>query len=228
MVTLNSRYQLADENALRICGLNAFCEIHFTEVSDVLIIVDSESAQLLLHLVEQVGVDFFLQHGLMIEDLEVCLHIFCFIGKVQNIGVVLATAGTVQTAECLNGFYITQLLVHDHSVQKRLIEACLILFSNDQNVKVVVEFLLGLRLGDMTTIGTNIQAGFGIGFVVQRYFAGECHHGLNIIVSHFSGITLDLQEVQYCCRTRCGNHHHLTFAVDLSACGAAESLHNNF
>lgn len=93
-------------------------------------------------------------------------------------------------------------------MQKRLIKACLILLSHDQNIEIVVEFLLGLILLNVASVRTNIEAGFRIGFIAQRYFTGERDHGLHIHIAVFLRIALDFLEIQHRSRTGgCDNHH---------------------
>ena len=50
------------------------------------------------------------------------MNILCRIDKVQDIGILLAWARTVQTGERLNALHTAQFLIYNHSVQQRLIK----------------------------------------------------------------------------------------------------------
>ena len=112
----------------------------------------------MLKLIDAVGVNFLHQRGFLVEGLERFLHFFVGIHKVQDEGIVLVRASAVKPGKGLDGFDILQFFIHDHGVEKRLIESGLILFCHDQHIEVVAEFIFGLGIRDGSTVLADIQA----------------------------------------------------------------------
>ena len=79
--------------------------------------------------------------------LEYCLlNRFSRIDKIENKRINLAITYTVESGERLYAFYTAEMLVNYHGVEKRLIEAGLVFFCDDENVEVVMELCLRLFL----------------------------------------------------------------------------------
>ena len=84
---------------------------------NIFVRIDLIITQLLLGFINQINIDFGLKTGFCIESLEGFLYVLCLVCKVQNISIDLSRAGSVQAANCLNSFHITQFLVYDHRVE---------------------------------------------------------------------------------------------------------------
>lgn len=227
LIAVHGGEQAADQHALGGAALGAAGEIDLAKAVNIRIVVDPIAPQLPLDLVEQIGVDLLLQEGLVIEYLEVLLNIFLFVGKVQNKGIVFAGAGPVEPGEGLHGLDAPKLLIHDHGVQQGLVEAGLILLGNDQDIEVVVEFLLGLGLLDMAAVGPHVQPRLRVALVPDDDLPGEGHHGLDLGVALLLGIALDGLEIQHRGGPGGRNHHHFAPAVDLGAGGGHKGLHDD-
>ena len=134
---------------------------HADKSRDIVITVNPISAQLLLRLVDQIRVDLLLQIGLLVEGLERVQNLLLGVDKVQNKGIRFAGTGTVQPGEGLYRLYVPEPFIHNHSVQQWLVKAGLILLRHNQDIVVVMEFRLGLALGNMATVRPDIQLRLG-------------------------------------------------------------------
>ncbi len=234
-VSVHGGKQLACEHPQRVTVLYAPGKVYVAEPLNVFVVVDAEIAQFALHPVEQIGVDLLLKHRLVIKDLEILLHVLLLVGEVQDEGVILPGAGPVEPGEGLHGLDVPELLVHDHRVQKRLVEAGLEFLRDDQDVEIVVELLLRLRFLDMTPVRTHVHPRFGVAFAVENDLAGESDHGFHLRVLRVASVLsqllfyvpLDLQEVQDRRGAGRRDDHHLASAVDLCAGGRHEGLNDD-
>ena len=111
----------------------------------------------MLQLIDAVGVDLLSKRCFLVERLESLLHFLMGVHEVQNKGIVLVGAGTVQPRKGLNSLDIFQFLIHDHGVQQGFIEPGLILLCHDQDVEVVTELIFGLGIGDGCAVLADIQ-----------------------------------------------------------------------
>lgn len=228
LVAVHSGEQAADQHALGGATLGAAGEIDLAKAVNIRIVVDPIAPQLPLDLVEQIGVNLLLEEGLVVKYLEVFLNVLLFVGEIQDEGVVFAGAGPVEPGEGLHGLDAPELLVHDHGMQQGLVEAGLILLRHDQNVEVVVEFLLGLGFLDVAAVGPDVQPRLRVALVPDDDLPGEGHHGFDLGVALLLGIALDGLEIQHRGGPGGCNHHHFAPAVDLGPGGGHKGFHNNF
>ena len=70
---------------------------------------------------------------------------------------MLVQVDSVHAAKSLYRLDVLELLVDDHSVQQRLIEARLVLFGHDEDVTVKAEFLLGLRFSNPLSVMPHVH-----------------------------------------------------------------------
>ena len=115
----------------------------------IFIIVEHEIPDFIAKVIDLVQISAALKGSNLVVRQECTLDIILGILEIQNKGTGLATSSTVQARECLNSSYITQFLIHIHSMKQRFIKAGLILFRHDKNIKVLMEFCFGLVFGNM-------------------------------------------------------------------------------
>ena len=109
-----------------------------------------------------------------------------------------------------------------------LVEARLVLLSDDEHVAVVVELLLRLALGDVRALVAHVQGGLGVlallGVVGIDDRAGERHEDLHVVVALLLHVALHLVVIAYGGEARRGDDHHLALAFYLGAGDRTEGL----
>ena len=136
--------------------------------------IDRKALQLILGLVNEVGVDLLLQKRLLIKRLEGLPDVLCFVHKIQHKGVDFAGTGTVQTGEGLHRLDALQFFVHDHGVEQRLVKTGLVFFCHDEHIEVVMELLFGLALCNVAAVGADVQGLLRVLHAAVRYGTGKC------------------------------------------------------
>ena len=104
-----------------------------------------KSKQPALDLVEQVGVGLFGQQGGLVVGLEGLSDLLGLVGEVEHHRALLAGVRAVQAGQRLDRVHATELLVHVHRVEQRLVEAGLELVGDHQEA-VLGLLELGRRL----------------------------------------------------------------------------------
>ena len=136
--------------------------------------------------------------------------------------------GAVQSAQRLHRLHVLQLLIHEHRVQQRLVEACLVFVSHHEHVvHVRCEVQRQTFLADVHPVG-GVQFRLGIFLAVPFHLARECHHRLNVRVTLLLAVALDLHEVAQGMDTACRDHHRLRLSLHGVQRHLAELLHDDF
>ena len=174
VVAVCHRLQDAAHAAHGVFILLGAAEILLGKGFHVCIGIDRKTPQLLLGLVNEVGVDLLLQKGFLIKRLEGLPDVLCLVHKIQHKGVGFAGTGTVQTGEGLHRLDALQLFVHDHGVEQRFVKTGLVFFCHDEHIEVVVELLFGLALCNVAAIGADVQGRLCVLHAAVRYGTGKC------------------------------------------------------
>ena len=197
VVAVSYRQQSTGHSPHSLFVLLVATEIHLCKGFNVIIRVDTSTTEFLLCLVNQVGIDFLLQIGFLVERLECFQNIFLFVHEVENKGVMLTGTSPVQTGKCLHSLDAFQLLVHDHRMEQWLVKAGLILLSNNQHIEVVVKFCLGLTFRNVGAIPANIQPRLSIFFTAIVDRTGERHQYIYIHVFLLLDVSLHFMVIPH-------------------------------
>ena len=103
----------------------------------IFIVVEHKVADLVSQIVDTVQIGAALKGSNLVVRQESTLDVILGIFKVQNEGAVLATGGSVQAGESLDGGHIPELLIHIHGMEERLIKAGLVLVGNNKDIILV-------------------------------------------------------------------------------------------
>ena len=137
----------------------------------------------------------------------------------------------VQAGQRLYGLDTAQLLIDDHGMQQRLVKTRLIFLRHDEDIALIMEYLLCLGLADMAARGVHIKAAFRILGIIRILrvldTAGKSHEYFHIIVMLRTQIPLDLMEIADGGQARRGDDHHLALAFDLFLRDITERLDND-
>ena len=180
-----------------------------------MLVIDAELAEDALGLVDEVHIHVAKEHRLLIERLERRLDVLLGVHEVQDVGVVLPFADTVQAGQGLHGLHALQLRVDHHRVQQRFVEPGLVLVRDNQTVEVLVELLLGLELGDVRSVGADVHARLRELLVTVLHHAGESHENVHVIVTVLEKVALYLMVVTDSGKPGRSDDHHLPPAADL-------------
>ena len=173
VVTVRHGLQDAAHAAHGVFILLGAAEIFLGKGFHVCIGIDGKAPQLLLGLVNEVGVDLLLQKSLLIKGLKCLPDVLCFVHEIQHKGVGFAGTGTVQAGEGLYCLDALQLFVHDHGVEQRFVKAGLVFFSHDEHIEVVMELRLSLAFRNVAAVGADVQRLLCVLHAAVRYGTGK-------------------------------------------------------
>ena len=143
--------------------------------------------------------------------LEGLLDLVRLVDEVQHAGIfLLGPIYSVQPAQRLNGINATELLIHVHRVEQRLIKASLELLCHDQQ-----PVLLGLERGRGLRFREPVHAGFGelLAAVRVLHFAREGNQRLVRQPPRFH-FPIEVQLVPHRMQPGTRHHHRLRLAGD--------------
>ena len=116
----------------------------------------------------------------------------------------------IQARESLYGFYVLELLIHEHRMQHRLVETSLILISYNQHIiEVAGEIKRELVLRDIL-IATLVQLRLGIFLPLVFYLTRECHQRMNVSYIMLLAVFLNGKEIAHGMSPTAGNDHGLS------------------
>ena len=232
VVFVSNRLQCVRNLSLcSICLSDIRVKINSCYIFYIILCIDIHFMNNSLRGINQVEVNLFCETGFLIKLLESLLDSFHRIYEIENVSILFAGIDSVYTAECLYCFNITQFLVDNHCMQKRLVKACLILFGNNQNISFVMEYSGGLTFFYSIAVAVYIHARFSIFDAIRVIWilktATECNHDFNIIIVVCFKIMLDFMIIANCCKSGCGNNHHFSLTLDFLFCHITEGFNNN-
>ena len=131
------------------------------------------------------------------------------VGEVEHGRLTLGGMRAIETRQRLHGVHATELLVHVHGVQQRLIETGLKLVGHDQKAKRRLREGPG-RLG----VGEAVHAGFGVRLPAILHDTGERHECLEGVAA-FGQIRIHGALVAHRVQARTGHDHGLGTSADL-------------
>ncbi|MNO86708.1 hypothetical protein D3C76_781170 [compost metagenome] len=183
------------------------------------LLVDEHAIQALLDVVDDVRILNVCNLRIAIEGLESRQDLFCLVGEVDDVGLVLTGVGAVQARQCLHRLDARDFLVQVHGHQLGLVEASLILVGDDHHPVVrCVE-----HLAHVAAMQARIEVGFAelvIGWqarllhILVWRLAGERHHRLHVVVALALAVVLQRQVVFHRGRAGAGDHHGLGLASE--------------